>query len=379
MSGILQALFASFPSGGPEYSLYMWGRNSQGELGLDNTTDRSSPVQVGALSDWAQISASARGQLTGSIKTDGTLWTWGDGGNGGLGSGSTAGRSSPVQVGALTNWTQVSVGLQFMEAVKTDGTLWAWGNGGSGRTGIGTTASVSSPTQVGALTDWAHVSAGTDHCAAVKTDGTLWTWGRNRVGELGIGSTGYANYKSSPVQVGALTNWYRAGASKGGGNTNATLAVKTDGTLWAWGYKSLLGLGGSTTFSSPVQVGSDTDWAFVQPAGLHTIAGKTTGSIWAWGYNGSGQLGQGDTTNRFTPTQIGALTTWLQGDAGSSNQGNSGAVKTDGTLWMWGNNIDGILGDGTTTSRSSPVQIGALTSWVQVSTGYRHTGALLEV
>ena len=140
-----------------------------------------------------------------AVKTDGTLWSWGEGATGRLGHGNTTDRSSPVQVGALTTWAAASAGGDFSGAIKTDGTLWTWGRNTSGRLGLGNTTDYSSPKQVGALTSWSLLSCGfTSHTLVIKTNGTLWGFGSNVNGELGQGNT---TANSSPVQVGALTSW----------------------------------------------------------------------------------------------------------------------------------------------------------------------------
>jgi alpha-tubulin suppressor-like RCC1 family protein len=344
-------------------ALWMWGENTNGQLGLGDRTHRSTPVLVGALTNWKQVSGgeTSNGPV-GAVKTDGTLWTWGRNENGNLGLGDITHRSSPVQVGALTNWKQVSVSVGSL-AVKTDGTLWAWGRNSYGRLGLGNITDISSPVQVGALTNWSSVSiSAVGNSLAVKTDGTLWAWGNGRtnVGLLGLGDT---THRSSPVQVGALTNWSSVTGSCADGEM--VMAVKTDGTLWAWGYNNFgeLGLGDRTNRSSPVQVGSLTNWSpsKVYCGQNHTVAVKTDGTLWTWGLNGSGQLGQGNTTRCSSPVQVGSLTNWKSPFGGGQH---SGAVKTDGTIWTWGYNYYGQLGQGDTTNKSSPVQIGTINSWV---------------
>lgn len=154
--------------------------------------------------------------------------------------------------------------------------------------------------------------------------------------------------------------------------TEFSLALKSDGTLWAWGANNYSQFGVATPSSSnvPIQVGSDTDWADVGCGAFHVIARKTNGSLWAWGYNFSGQLGLGNTATTSSPTQIGTDLDWEAIACGSYH---SGAIKSDGTLWMWGNNYYGQIGNNTTTDVSAPIQIGSLQSWQQLSLGGVHS------
>ena len=296
-------------------TLWTWGYNNVGQLGQNNTTYFSSPVQVGALTTWSQIGAG--GTHTAAIKTDGTLWTWGNDGSGRLGLNQPdTDMSSPTQVGALANWSQVDLGNLFSTAIKTDGTLWTWGDNGHGQLGLNTpiAANMSSPVQVGALTSWLQVSAGSYHVAAIKTDGSLWTWGRGSTGRLGHNNV---IDQSSPVQVGALTTWAKATA----GNA-VTFAIKTDGSLWVWGnnVNGQLGTNENQSLlrSSPVQLGSLTDWSAVfNNKSSNVIATKTDGTLWVWGVNTAGVLGLDDINiNRSSPVQVGTDTSWTSAAAG---------------------------------------------------------------
>lgn len=353
--------------------LWMWGSGALGQLGTNNTTTVSSPVQVGSLTNWKVLSG-GRTNFFHSI-LDGKLYGWGRKGSpfydGQLGDNNNIYRSSPVQIGALSNWSQTSGGFAFAVATKTDGTLWSWGFGNNGRTGQGDDIQRSSPVQIGSLTTWQKATAGVAFAVAIKTDGTVWTWGNNSNGALGQNNT---ISRSSPVQVGALTTWLSAVA---GGYS--VLAIKNDNTLWAWGSNDSGQLGDGTVAakSSPIQIGALSNWASVDGAGSkHVIALKTDGTLWAWGDGENGQLGINERVFRSSPVQIGALTNWSKVNIGGASTTNSSAIKNDGTLWSWGANNSGQVGDGTTINRSSPVQIGALTTWIYVSHADSAMGAI---
>ena len=204
-------------AGGP--ALWSWGQNNVGQLGLGNITYYSSPMQVGALTTWATIGYGYRTGFSLAIQTNGTLWSWGGNSNGQLGLGNLTYYSSPKQVGALTTWSKVAGARFFSLALKTDGTLWSWGQNTVGQLGLGNITDYSSPKQVGALTTWSNIAAGFNSSFAITTVGALWSWGLGTHGRLGLGNT--TNY-SSPKQVGALTGW-----STITGGTNFTLAIKT--------------------------------------------------------------------------------------------------------------------------------------------------------
>jgi len=234
----------------------MWGYNAFGQLGTNNTSNYSTPIQVGTLSTWIQVSTGF-GYATTAIQSPGTLWSWGSGALGQLGNNSTTNFSSPVQVGALNYWTQTSCGYYSTAAILSPGTLWVWGNNSFGQLGLGDVTHRSSPVQVGALNVWTQVSSGpTQNMAAIQSNGTLWTWGNNSFGQLGLNTTTLSAI-SSPVQVGSLSTWTQVN----NGNTFTT-AIQSNGTLWAWGLNTYgqLGQNDITNRSSPVQVGSLTTW-----------------------------------------------------------------------------------------------------------------------
>jgi len=350
--------------------LYAWGNNVAGELGDGTVTDRHSPVQIGSLTDWSSITTSSVGRAIIAVKTDNTLWACGLNTDAQLGDGTVLNRSSPVQIGTLTDWASVeATGELHGGAIKTDGTLWTWGKQTTGALGDGTVVARSSPVQIGTSTDWSIVVGGAFQSIAIKTDGTLWSWGRANFGALGDNTT--VN-KSSPVQIGSDTDW--ASVSSG---SDFSLVIKTGNTLWAWGDAGAGRIGDNQTSSnrsSPVQIGALTDWSSVSAGSQNGVAIKTDGTLWTWGRGSSGELGDGTAANKSSPVQVGSDTDWSSVSAGRLF---CLAIKTDGTLWAWGDNApDGQLGQGDTVERSSPTQVGSFKTWAKIGTGTQHSIAI---
>lgn len=341
--------------------LFAWGDNSDNGLGIP-TGSPSSPVQVGSASDWQSVANLGR-QWGAGVKSNGELWVWGKNNLGQLGLGDTTTRSSPVQVGSLTNWALIAACNYSCVAVKTDGTLWTWGENSSGQLGNGNTTNRSSPAQVGSAVNWAKPGGTTATSFCIKTDGTFWSWGA----AVGLGDGTAA--RSSPAQVGSDT-WNTIKGSYTG--ACSVMALKTNGTLWGWGsaFNGRMGNGNSTTYySSAVQVGSGSTWIDAGGIGgfgsYHTVLIKSTGELYTTGWNLFGQLGVGDTTSRSNLIQVGALTNWKYARGGYTS---SHAVTTGNKLYAWGGNYSGQLGLGDTTSRSSPVQVGT-NDWLDVAAG----------
>tara|TARA_Y100001963_G_scaffold16459_1_gene20394 strand:- start:388 stop:1686 length:1299 start_codon:yes stop_codon:yes gene_type:complete len=391
--------------------LFGWGNNGSVELALGGPTgspstyaDKSSPTQIGGWLDpatgWQMPGASNAdrvgpigGENALAIKTDGTLWGWGNDTYGVLGRNISgpALLPSPVQVGTNTTWKNICSKSLSAISVKTDGTMWSWGYNSAGNSGclglneVGT--DISSPTQVGTDTDWSSAVGGftgANGSFAVKTNGTMWVWGSNREGQLGLNTYTNAPWqpgtypgtkRSSPTQLGTDTTW----TDKYTQENMAAYAIKSNGTLWSWGYniQGQLGHNDRNQRSSPTQVGTDTDWTLVSQNGStanRMLAVKTNGTLWVWGWNDRGQLGLNDIANRSSPTQLGTATNWHTSvRPATGDYYRSAALKTDGTLWVWGDNEEGSFGLNLGSGElSSPTQLpGGSRSW----TGLANVGA----
>jgi hypothetical protein len=254
-------------------TLWSWGDNYMGQLGLDDTNDRNTPTLVG--SDWSQV---ACGQmLTIAIKTNGTIWSCGFNFFGQLGRSGAAYDPNPtfMSIGADSDWSMVAAGGAHSIARKTNGTIWTWGCPDQGQLGLGqntdgNNVSAVIPTPVGTTSDWSLITAGGYHTAAIKTNGSLWVWGENDSGQLGLGYTS-GDYLGRPgvgtptQESTSASDWSAVACGE-----QHTIALKTNGSLWAWGS----GYG-----MNPSRIGSDTDWSIIK-GGILSIARKTNGTVW---------------------------------------------------------------------------------------------------
>ena len=330
-------------------SLWAWGANDQGQIGDGTTRPRVSPTLItteGTINEW--VYAAAGGNHTVAINAYGELWQWGN-----------SLSNKPVKVGSGL-YKAVAAGANHTLAIDVSGNLWAWGDNISGQLGLGPSDLVkkyfAEPQLVDNSGAWKSVAAGKNHSLAIKNDGSLFSWGDNSTGQLGRATGEF----TKPERVGIAT-WKTVAAG-----SNHTLAINTDGTLWAWGdnTKGQLGNGTYASAGTPTILSSVSEkgWIAVSAGEYHTLALNSAGEIWAWGDNSNGQLGDGTTVSKPYRVQIGQQFDWLSVNSLNKNTIAGGsnfslAIKVDRTVWSWGDNFYGQLGDGTRNDASSPVAV----------------------
>jgi len=327
-----------------ERPLRLWalGDDQEGGTGLERKI-RHWPVSPIA---GAFVSVDSGTSFTVAVRADGTVWSWGHNFRGATAQGAVSSgtyTTVPTQVSGLTGVQSVSAGLLFAVALKADGTLWTWGYNLYGQ--LGQPSSVTStgvPVRVGTASNWVQVSAGTEHVFAINALGELWAWGNGANLRLG---TGTSTSVYQPVRIGTDADWALVTAG-----SSTPLAIKTDGSLWSWGNHSngLTGVGlSSGTQALPTRVDLDTDWATVSAGANNVFAVKTDGTLWGWGDNTYGQLGLTvtGTTSIRVPTRIGGDANWQSVQAPiDANSRAAFGRKTDGSLWVWGQSGDALAG-----------------------------------
>ncbi len=397
-------------------TLQAWGKNDQGQLGDGTNFDRTAPVTVSSLYSFTAVAAGGFHSV--ALRSDGTVWAWGSNSSGQLGDGTTTNRTTPVQVSGLTGVIAIAAGRYHSLALKSNGTVWGWGLNQDGELGDTTYTDHSTPVQMN-ITNASALSCGAYHSLILKNDTTVWATGKNTQGQLGDGVS--FNNRNSPYQVFGVT-----GVTAIAAGFEFSLALKSNNTIQAWGYNQdgQLGVGISYDHTYFPQTTGISGVTAIVCGYQHGMAIKNDGTVWAWGWNDSGRIGDGTYTSRSTPVQVSGLTNITAitgGDRHSfalksdgtvkgwgSNDDNrltlvgvavkqrlaqynatstefvsisSGAyhtlgLKSNGTVWAWGKNDNGQLGDGTTTSRSTPVQVGSLSNIIAVAAGRFHSLAL---
>lgn len=336
-------------------TLWAYGKQNNGELGTNNI-NTDIPIQVGKDTNWLNLYSGTNGTNVIGLKSDGSLWAWGFNSNGSLGLGHYNTVYIPQQIGNSKNWSFVYRNGSNTYCIKNDSTLWAWGDNSIGQLGLGNKNKVVLPTQVGSDNQWKIIQSDGLSTIGLKTDGTIWAWGNNSYGQLGLGNK--FSYLI-PTQIGADTNWHKISF-----DGNSAFAIKKDGSLWSWGQNSYGKLGLGTFISpylSPQRVGDDFNWSQIFQSKDSKFGIKSNNTLWAWGYNG-GDLGIGYRDTRSAPTQIGTDSNWSQ--IFCWNNGTKFAIKMDGSLWSWGSNFLGTMGVGNVSEYSTPQKIESDIDWL---------------
>ena len=324
-------------------SVWVWGANLYGQLCDGTNTHRSTPARIAGFSGAATVSAGGAHGLV--LKADGAAAGWGlngqdSSGRGGgqLGDGTQTNRAVPGGVSSLAKNWQVVAGQYHSLAVLGDNSVAAWGYNAQGQLGAGSTQTRTAPVSVVGTNGVIAVAAGCTHSLALKTDGTVLAWGYNSTGQLGDRSN---VSRTTPVAVSGLTNVAAIAAG-----CAHSVALKNDGTVWAWGFNFEGQLGGATANimqTSPLQISGLANVTAIAAGNHHTLALRSDGSVWSWGKNDQGQIGDGSTTNRTSPAPIPGLASVTDISAG---QAFSMALSATGTLYTWGQNDYGQLGNG---------------------------------
>jgi alpha-tubulin suppressor-like RCC1 family protein len=338
--------------------MFCWGRGANGRLGRGNTTDSKVPVAVASEDmDWTSVSANE--DHTCAISSEGRLYCWGMGNNGRLGNGNTSDRQVPTEVtGGHTDWSVVTTGYQHTCAIRsTTSTLYCWGNGGNGRLGTGSTSTTHVPLAVVAplsSSGFTTVSAGDRHTCAISTDQKAWCFGDGGFGRLGNGDD---NQSSSPVQVsGQEAQWLQIEAGE-----HHSCGLTTSGRIfcWGWGNDGRLGRGSNSSSDVPVEVsGNHTTWTSLSVGYQHACAVRGVASVkelTCWGDGSYGKLGLGSSSDVSVPTTVSlGDDDWIDVDAGRFH---TCARKGLGSIFCWGYGGHGRLGNGSTSSEDTPVEV----------------------
>jgi alpha-tubulin suppressor-like RCC1 family protein len=324
--------------------LWCWGLNSNGQLGLGDTADRSSPMQVGTATDWLRLAVSDE-DFTCAIRNNGELYCWGENGDGALGDGTTTRRLVPTRVGTASDWISVDAGADHACGIRAGGNLYCWGDNSSGKLGDGTGVDSLTAVAIAPTGSWTEVSANNQTTCGIRAGG-LYCWGSNTEGTVGDGTT---TNRNAPVRIGTLSTWSNLSL----GARHACALQGTTMFCWGRGAEGELAQNNTTQSLVPLEVTSTTLWRQISATYRHTC-GLRAGTLSCWGYNASSQVGDGGTQNRLTPFTVLPHGEW---DSASAGTHHTCAIRRTDELYCWGGNTLGGIGDGTTTTRPAPTRV----------------------
>ena len=323
--------------------VYCWGLNDEGQLGNGSTTDSNIPIQVSSLDKIQVISANWVHSC--ALKNDGSAYCWGPNTGGELGNGSNTSSNIPVKVSNLSEIQAISTGMNHSCALKNDGSVYCWGYNELGQLGNGSTTNSNIPIKVSNLNEIRAISTGEFHSCALKNDGNIYCWGFNGFGQLGNGSNTDSNI---PVKVSNLSKIQAISAG-----FSYACALKNDGNVYCWGDWG----GGSTTGSTtPIKISSLSKIRAISASAQHCCALKNDGNVYCWGLNDEGQLGNGSNTNTDSSTPV-KVSNLSKIQAISTGGYHSCALRNDGSVYCWGLNENGELGNGSNTNSNIPVKV----------------------
>jgi alpha-tubulin suppressor-like RCC1 family protein len=368
---LVQAVFAPILGAAPAYApaplgraeapqpgdAWAWGYNQWGQLGIGPSSDRNLPVQLLAPSGVNALSGGYYHTL--ALHSSGQVYAWGRNADGQLGLGSSDNEAHPyaTPTPGLDAIVAIAAGAFHNLALAADGAVWAWGYNHTGQLGDGTTATRTSPVQVlAAGSGVVAIAAGYGHSLALREDGTVLSWGYNAEGQLGDGTT---SQREIPLPIPGLT-----GVSAIAAGWFHSLALKDDGATWAWGMGiyGQLGSGTQANASVPLAVAGLAGVSGISAGHFHSLAVKEDGTLWAWGNNNQGQLGDGTvgdgTPNiRTLPYKVAGFTAGVAVTAAAGGWGHTLALLDDGTAWSWGLNLAGQLGTGPAVAQAAALSV----------------------
>jgi alpha-tubulin suppressor-like RCC1 family protein len=387
-------------------TIWSWGKNQYGQLGLSDYTNRNTPTAIGNESDWNSVVAGW--DYTVALKNNRTIWTSGLNWYGTLGFGDTSTRNTFTQIGNASDWSAISAGAYHIVTIKTNRNIWSWGWNAYGQLGLGDYINRTTPAQMGIMSDWSIITAGGDHTFAIKTNGIIWAWGANYTGQLGVGDISNRNIPvsvrfglpnpatflsaeiSSPTQIDLF--WIDNSDNEDGFrierkiNYNGTYeqVAMVGSNAVSWSDTEVLGatsyyycvksynIIGNSLATNEVYIAISGDWSTVACGQYHSIGLRTNRTLWGWGDNRYCQMGTRDGESRYTPTQIGTDSIWSDIVCGANH---IIGMATDKTIWGWGANEYGQLGVADNENKDVPTPIGSDSDWSIISGGNYHTAA----